>query len=78
MKSVEDHVMKDGDITAYEAEWLRKTFFADKRIDAREWRLIQDLHKKAKKKAPEFDQLYADCEAAVKRAKARAKAKANK
>src|SRR5262245_52096611 len=43
MKSVEEHIMKDGDITGYEADWLRKTFFADKRIDAREWRLIQEL-----------------------------------
>src|SRR5687768_8709235 len=55
MKSVQDHVMKDGDITAYEAEWLRKTFFADKKIDDREWALIQTLNKKAKKKAPEFE-----------------------
>lgn len=69
MKSVQDHVMKDGDITAYEADWLRKTFFADKKIDDREWALIQMLNKKAKSKAPEFTKLLADCEAARKKGK---------
>lgn len=62
LKSVQEHVLKDGDITAYEADWLRKTFFADKKIDDGEWALLTTLNKKAKTKAPEFDQLYKDCE----------------
>ncbi|MFO0880282.1 MAG: hypothetical protein U0840_23295 [Gemmataceae bacterium] len=71
MKSVHDYVVKDGEISAYEANWLRENLFADKKIDDREWALLQSLNKKAKKKAPEFEKLYADCEAI--RAKAAAK-----
>ena len=63
MKSVQEHVLKDGDISAYEADWLRKTLFADKKIDDREWEMMKTLNKKAKAKAPEFDKLYKDCEA---------------
>jgi uncharacterized tellurite resistance protein B-like protein len=69
MKSVMEHVMKDGDITAYEADWLKKTLFADKKIDDREWVLLQTLNKKAKSKAPEFTKLYEECEAIRKKAK---------
>jgi hypothetical protein len=68
-KSVIDHVMKDGEISAYEADWLKKTLFADKKIDDREWAMLQTLNKKATKKAPEFEKLYAECEAIRKKAK---------
>jgi hypothetical protein len=69
VKSVIDHVMKDGDISAYEADWLKKTLFADKKIDDREWAMLQTLNKKATKKAPEFTKLYAECEAIRNKAK---------
>jgi hypothetical protein len=69
MKSVQEHVMKDGDISAYEANWLRKSFFADRKIDDREWRLLTMLNKKAKGKSPEFVKLYQECEALRKKAK---------
>ncbi len=68
-KSVVEHLIKDGEITAYEADWLRKTLFLDKKIDDREWKLLQTLNKKATKKAPEFEKLYADCEAIRNKAK---------
>lgn len=70
-KSVHDYVLKDGEISAHEAAWLKTNLFADKKIDDREWALLQSLNKKAKKKAAEFDKLYSECEAI--RAKAAAK-----
>jgi hypothetical protein len=69
LKSLTEHILKDGDISAYEAEWMRKNFFADKKIDDREWATLQALNKKATKKCPEFDKLYQDCEASRKKGK---------
>lgn len=69
VKAVHDYVLKDGNISGYEADWLRKNLFADKKIDDREWALLQSLNKKAKSKAPEFEKLYKDCEALRNKAK---------
>ncbi|MFM7152482.1 MAG: hypothetical protein ACKO23_21855 [Gemmataceae bacterium] len=68
-KSVLEHVSKDGDITAYEAKWLRETLFADKKIDNLEWKVLQTLDKTAKSKSPEFVKLLAECEASRKKKK---------
>lgn len=70
-KAVTEHVLKDGKISAYEADWLRTSLFADKKIDDREWEFIQAINKKAKEKSPEFDQLFKDCEAAHAKAAAK-------
>jgi hypothetical protein len=69
MKSVQEYVLKDGDISRYEADWLRKNLFADKKIDDREWALMKALDKKAKGKSPEFVKLYQECETMHKKAK---------
>lgn len=61
LKSVLSNVLADGDISAAEAAWLRKAIFADKKVDADEKKLLKELKKGAKKTAPEFDQLCADC-----------------
>lgn len=61
-KTITDYVMKDGEISDYEAKWLRETLFADGKIDDREWEFLQALNKKAKNKANSFVQLYADAE----------------
>jgi len=67
-KAVEAQVLEDGKITAEEATWLRKTLFADKKIDDGEWKFLTGLSKKAMSKSPEFDQLVKDCEAARNKA----------
>jgi uncharacterized tellurite resistance protein B-like protein len=62
-KAIADNVLKDGKIDATEAKWLREMLFADGKIDAGEWDLVQELNKKAKTKSPEFEALYKEVEA---------------
>jgi uncharacterized tellurite resistance protein B-like protein len=70
--AIRENVLKDGNIDANEAKWLREMLFADGKIDADEWAFMQDLNKKAKSKHADFDKLYKECE--TKHAKAAAKA----
>jgi hypothetical protein len=70
-KTVTDYILKDGKISSHEADWLRQTLFADKKIDDREWKFLQTVYKKAKEKSPEFEQLYKDCEATHQKAAAK-------
>lgn len=51
-------VLADGDISAKEANWLRKFLYADGKIDDDEKRFLQDLKASAKQTAPEFEELY--------------------
>jgi uncharacterized tellurite resistance protein B-like protein len=57
-KAIEENVLRDGRITAKEANWLRKMLFADGKIDDNEKRFLGRIKKAAKKTSPEFDQLY--------------------
>jgi len=59
--AVKQNVLHDGDIDAEEAAWLRKTLFADGKIDDREKQLLRDLKAGAKKVAPEFELLCKEC-----------------
>jgi hypothetical protein len=70
-KVVTENVLKDGKIDAAEAGWLRKTLFADGKIDDREMTFLNTLNKKAKSKSPEFQALYTQCEAKHKKAAAK-------
>jgi hypothetical protein len=58
---VKANILADGDISATEANWLRKAIFADTKVDDDEKRLLKELKSGAKKVAPEFDQLCKDC-----------------
>ena len=53
-KVVTDYVLKDGEVSDHEAEWLRETLFADGKIDDREWEFLQKLNKKATTKSNAF------------------------
>lgn len=59
--AVKNHVLADGVITDTEAAWLRKTIFADNKVDADEIQLLKELKQLAKKTSPEFDKLYNEC-----------------
>lgn len=67
-KVVQEYLLKDGKISDYEADWLRKELLADKKIDDREWALLAALNKKATSKSAGFTKLYEDCEAQRKKA----------
>ena len=54
-------ILADGEISATEANWLRKFIFADGKVDADEKAFLQELHSSAKKISPEFEQLYKQC-----------------
>ena len=60
-KAIEENVLRDGRITAKEANWLRKMLFADGKIDANEKKFLQRVKKSATKTSPEFDQLLQEC-----------------
>ncbi|MCS7022395.1 MAG: hypothetical protein NZ703_10765 [Gemmataceae bacterium] len=61
MDAVKNHMLADGVITDSEAAWLRKTIFADNKVDAEEIELLKALKQAAKQTSPEFDKLYAEC-----------------
>jgi hypothetical protein len=60
-KAIEENVLKDGQIDAAEAKWLKDMLFADGKIDADEKQFLVRIKKGAKKTAPEFDALYDKC-----------------
>jgi hypothetical protein len=60
-KAIEENVLRDGRITAKEANWLRKMLFADRKIDANEKKFLSRIKKAARRTSPEFDQLYQEC-----------------
>jgi uncharacterized tellurite resistance protein B-like protein len=59
--AVKNNVLADGVITDAEAAWLRKTIFADNKVDADEIQLLKELKQAAKQTSPEFDKLYNEC-----------------
>jgi len=61
IEAVKNHILADGVITDTEAAWLRKTIFADNKVDADEIQLLKELKQAAKKTSPEFDKLYNEC-----------------
>lgn len=60
-KAIEENVLKDGQIDAQEAGWLRSMLFADGKIDANEKKFLAKLKKSAKSTSPAFEKLYEDC-----------------
>jgi uncharacterized tellurite resistance protein B-like protein len=60
-KAIEQNVLRDGKISAKEANWLRKMLFADRKIDDNEKKFLGRIKKAASKTSPEFDQLYQEC-----------------
>jgi hypothetical protein len=60
-KAIEENVLRDGQISAKEAEWLRKMLFADRKIDDNEKKFLSRIKKAAKKTSPAFEQLYQEC-----------------
>jgi hypothetical protein len=50
-------ILADGEVTAKEAEWLRKFVFADGKIDEDEKKFLADLKASASKNSPEFLEL---------------------
>ncbi len=61
LEAVQNHMLADGVIDDDEARWLRKSIFADRKVDADEKKLLDNLKKKAKKVGKEFDKLYEEC-----------------
>src|SRR5262249_58191312 len=60
-KAIEQNVLRDGQISAKEADWLRKMLFADRKIDDNEKKFLTRIKKAAKKTSPAFEQLYQEC-----------------
>ena len=61
MTAIKDHVLEDGSISSSEAKWLRKTIFADEKVDDDEVQLLKDIKSGAKETCPEFEELYQEC-----------------
>ena len=60
-KAIEANVLKDGQIDATEAKWLKEMLFADGKIDDNEKKFLGRIKKEAKTTSPEFDDLYDQC-----------------
>jgi hypothetical protein len=60
-KAIEQNVLRDGEISAKEADWMRKMLFADGKIDDNEKKFLTRIKKAAKKTSPKFEQLYQEC-----------------
>jgi hypothetical protein len=60
-KAIEQNVLRDGQISAKEADWLRKMLFADRKIDDNEKKFLTRIKKAATKTHPKFEQLYQEC-----------------
>lgn len=60
-KAIKDNVLKDGNIDAAEARWLRTMLFADGVIDNDEKKFLRELKKGAKKVSPQFQALCDEC-----------------
>src|SRR5262245_20125307 len=61
LDGVKNHMLADGVIDDAEARWLRKSIFADGKVDADEVKLLKDLKRAAKRVSKEFDKLYKQC-----------------
>src|SRR2546421_2273243 len=61
LDGVKNHMLADGVIDDAEARWLRKSIFADGKVDADEVKLLKDLKRGARKVSKEFDKLYKQC-----------------
>jgi len=61
LDGVKNHMLADGVIDDAEARWLRKSIFADGKVDADEVKLLKDLKRAAKRVSKEFDKLYNQC-----------------
>jgi uncharacterized tellurite resistance protein B-like protein len=60
-KAIEENVLRDGRISAKEANWLRKMLFADGKIDDNEKKFLGRIKKAARSTSPEFDRLCQEC-----------------
>lgn len=60
-KAIEENVLRDGQISAKEADWLRKMLFADRKIDDNEKKFLNRVKKAATKTSPAFERLYQEC-----------------
>jgi uncharacterized tellurite resistance protein B-like protein len=60
-KAIEENVLRDGQISAKEADWLRRMLFADRKIDDNEKKFLNRIRKAAKKTSPAFERLYQEC-----------------
>lgn len=60
-KAIEQNVLRDGRISAKEANWMRKMLFADGKIDDNEKKFLAKIKKAATKTSPEFEQLCQEC-----------------
>jgi len=59
--ALKKNILADGVVDAEEVKRLREIIFADGTVDALEKKFLQELKKEAKKVAPEFDALIAEC-----------------
>lgn len=59
--ALKQNVLTDGSIDADEAAWLRKTLFADGKVDENEKKFLQQLHTEARQVSPEFQKLFDEC-----------------
>lgn len=66
-RAIKRHVLADGAILAADADWLRRTLFADGTVSARELKLLRELRGEAVRTCPEFETLYTDCRSADRR-----------
>jgi hypothetical protein len=66
-KAIKDNVLKDGNIDATEAKWLRAMLFADGKIDDDEKKFLRELKRQAKKMSPAFQKLYDECVGGAKK-----------
>jgi len=57
-QAIRNHVVKDGRISAAEAEWLRQFVFADDKVDEEERQLLRQLRDDVKEVSPEFEGLF--------------------
>jgi uncharacterized membrane protein YebE (DUF533 family) len=68
-KVMTEQVLKDGNISKSEVEWIKAHLVADGKIDDREWSFLETINKKAKTKHADFDKMFGEIQA--KRAKAK-------
>jgi uncharacterized tellurite resistance protein B-like protein len=57
-QALKDHLLDDGRLSAYKADWLRQILFADGKITNDERVFLRQLKWDAKEVSPEFEALY--------------------
>jgi uncharacterized tellurite resistance protein B-like protein len=60
-QAVISRVVKDGRVSAAEAQWLREVIFADRKVDEGERELLRRVRAEVKQASPEFEALYREC-----------------